>query len=95
MAKSFDMEVFMAGVLTGAHATRRRHIRQAIAIQDAISTRWGRDNPWGWQRKHILWFWSCHLANHSNPTRRYYLVTICMIEARMARVWRCSDVRKA
>ena len=29
MNKQFDMEIFLAGVLTGAHATRERHVRQA------------------------------------------------------------------
>ena len=40
MTKPFDMELFLAGVLTGAKTTRERHIRQAKAIQTAISDRW-------------------------------------------------------
>lgn len=44
MNKPFDVEIFLAGVLTGAHATRERHIRQAKTIQAAISERWNRDN---------------------------------------------------
>lgn len=32
MTKAFDMEVFLAGVLKGSHATRKRHLRQARAI---------------------------------------------------------------
>ena len=43
MSKPFDMELFLRGVLTGAHATRQRHLRQAKAIQAAISDRWHRD----------------------------------------------------
>jgi hypothetical protein len=53
MNKLFDMEIFLAGILTGAHTSRERHIRQAKAIQTAISERWSRDNPWTWQRKHL------------------------------------------
>lgn len=33
MSKSFDMELFLAGVLTGSHETRRRHVRRAKIIQ--------------------------------------------------------------
>ena len=45
MSKPFDMELFLASVLTGSHATRERHLRQAKAIQAAMSNRWHRDNP--------------------------------------------------
>ena len=30
------MELFLSGVLTGSHATLKRHLRQAKAIQEAI-----------------------------------------------------------
>jgi len=40
---SFDMEVFMAGVLTGSHATRQRHVRQAKIIQAEIAALAARD----------------------------------------------------
>jgi hypothetical protein len=40
MSKPFDMELFLAGVLTGSHATRQRHLRQARIIQSEISERW-------------------------------------------------------
>jgi hypothetical protein len=50
------MEIFLAGALTGAQATRERDIRQAKTIQAAIFERWRRDNPWTWQRKHLVWF---------------------------------------
>ncbi len=33
MSKPFDMELFLAGVLTGSHATRRRHVRQAKSFR--------------------------------------------------------------
>lgn len=48
MSKPFDMELFLVGVLTGSHSTRQRHLRQAKAIQAAISNRWHIDNPWIW-----------------------------------------------
>ena len=56
MSTAFDMDLFLAGVLTGSHTTRQRHLRQAKAIQTAIAERWQRDNPWTWQRKHLAWF---------------------------------------
>lgn len=45
MSKPFDMELFLDGVLTGSHATRQRHVRQARIIQAAIAERWQRDTP--------------------------------------------------
>ena len=33
MSEPFDMELFLAGVLTGSHTTRQRHLRQAKTIQ--------------------------------------------------------------
>jgi hypothetical protein len=29
MSTAFDMNLFLAGVLTGSHTTRQRHLRQA------------------------------------------------------------------
>ncbi len=42
MSRPFDMELFLAGVLTGSHATRQRHLRQAEIIQAEIAERWQR-----------------------------------------------------
>lgn len=56
MSKSFDMELFLAGVLTGSRATQQRHVRQAKTIQVAIAERWQRETPWTWQKKHVVWF---------------------------------------
>jgi len=39
MSKPFDMELFLAGVLTGSQATRKRHLRQAKIIQAEIAER--------------------------------------------------------
>ncbi|MCL6309938.1 hypothetical protein QQL38_25425 [Pseudomonas syringae] len=88
MSKPFDIETFLAGVLTGASATRERHIRQAIAIQTAISRRRHGDNPWTWQRKHLAWFLSHQLAARSESTRYYYRLTIGLISLRTGKSWR-------
>lgn len=45
MSKPFDMELFLGGMLTGSHATRQRHLRQAnhpecnssaLAVRDTV-----------------------------------------------------------
>jgi len=87
MSKPFDMEIFLAGVLTGAHATRERHIRQAKTIQAAISERWNLDNPWTWQRKHLVWFLNHHMNSNSKSTRYYYLLTTNLITLRLGKPW--------
>lgn len=46
MSKSFDIELFLAGVVVGSQATRQRHVLQAKIIQVAIVERWHRDSPW-------------------------------------------------
>lgn len=45
MSKRLDMELFLAGVLTGSHVTRQRRVRQARIIQAEISERWQRQTP--------------------------------------------------
>ena len=87
MSKPFDMELFLASILTGAHATRERHLRQAKAIQAAISNRWHRDNPWTWQRKHLAWFLNQHLNQRSESTRYYYLLTMHLLALRLRKSW--------
>lgn len=54
MSKPFDMDLFLAGVLTGSHATRQRHLRQAKIILYEIEERWQRASPWAWQRKNLI-----------------------------------------
>lgn len=88
MSKPFDMELFLAGVLTGSHATRERHLRQAKAIQAAISDRWHRDNPWAWQRKHLAWFLLYKVSERPESTRYYYLLTINLLALRLAKSWK-------
>lgn len=53
MNKPFDMELFLAGVLIGSHATRERHLRQTKVIQAEIAKRCQRKTLCGWQRKHV------------------------------------------
>jgi len=81
------MEVFLAGVLSGSHPTRERHLRQAKTIQKAIFNRWHRDNPWNWQRKHLAWFLNQHLNQHAESTRYYYLLTVQLITIRLGKPW--------
>lgn len=88
MSKPFDMELFLAGVLTGARDTRVRHIRQAKAIHAAISNRWHRDNPWTWQRKHLIWFLNQQKNQRKKPTRYYYLLTMRLLTNRLGKSWR-------
>ncbi len=87
MSKAFNMEVFLAGVLTGSHATRLRHLRQARIIQAAIAKRWQRESPWAWQRKHLEWFLKHHLEQRRENTRYYYLLTIRLIVRRLEVLW--------
>jgi hypothetical protein len=91
MSKPFDMELFLAGVLTGSHATRKRHLRQAKTIQAAICDRWNRDSPWGWQRKHFVWFLNHCVSQHAGSTRYYYLLTLRLLTNRLGKSWQLND----
>lgn len=71
MTKSFDMDLFLARVLTGSYATRQRHVRQAKIIQVAIAKRWQREKPWAWQMKHVVWFLENCLSEQSQATQYY------------------------
>lgn len=88
MSKPFDMEPFLSGVLTGSHTTRQRHLRQAKTIQAAIVERWQRDNPWTWQRKHLIWFLDHRLNQQSEATRYYYVLTMQSIAVRLIKSWK-------
>ena len=87
MSKSFDMELFLAGMLTGSHATRQRHLRQAKVIQAAIAERWHQETPWAWQRKHIAWFLDHRLRKRSDATRYYYVLTARLLTRRLETTW--------
>ncbi|MEB0149919.1 hypothetical protein, partial [Pseudomonas sp. CCC2.2] len=87
MSKPFDMELFLAGVLSGSQATRARHVRQAKVIQAAISERWHRESPWTWQRKHLIWFLNRHLSYRAGSTHYYYLLTVQLLISRLDKPW--------
>lgn len=87
MSKPFDMELFMAGVLTGSKATRRRHVRQAKIIQAKIAERWRQETPWSWRRKHLAWFLEHRLSHRSEATRYYYLLTVRLLAQRLGTPW--------
>lgn len=87
MSKPFDMELFLAGVLTGSHATRQRHVRQAKIVQAEIAMRWQRETPWAWQRKHVSWFLEHRLDRRSDATRYYYLLTVRLLTRRLEKPW--------
>ncbi|MNP20871.1 hypothetical protein D3C76_1134650 [compost metagenome] len=87
MSKPFDMELFLAAVLTGSYATRQRHLRQAKIIQAAIADRWKQETPWCWRRKHMAWFVQHHLAGHTNATKYYYSLTLKLLIRRLDKKW--------
>lgn len=87
MSKPFDMELFLAGVLSGSHATRQRHLRQATLIQAEIAKRWQRKTPWAWQRKHLAWLLEHCLNGRDETTRYYYLLTIRLLARRLEMPW--------
>lgn len=87
MSKPFDMALFMAGILTGAYATRQRHLRQAQYICAEISERWQLESPWAWRRKHLLWFLENRLARRCKATRYYYLLTVRLLVRRLDKPW--------
>lgn len=87
MSKPFDMDLFLAGVLTGSHATRQRHLRQAKIIQAEIAERWQLQTPWAWQKKHVAWFLEHSLNQRSDSTRYYYLQTVRLLARRLQKTW--------
>jgi len=87
MNKVFDMELFLAAVLTGSHSTQQRHLRQARFIQAEISERWQRQTPWAWQKKHVDWFLEHRLNPRSEATRYYYLLTVRLLARRLHKAW--------
>ncbi|WP_082112114.1 hypothetical protein [Pseudomonas frederiksbergensis] len=87
MSKPFDMELFLAGVLTGSHTTRQRHLRQAMLIQAEISKRWRRETPWAWQQKHLIWFLDHCLSDRNQVTRHYYVLTARRLARHLGKSW--------
>ncbi|RYF51399.1 MAG: hypothetical protein EOO38_03330 [Cytophagaceae bacterium] len=91
MSQPFDMELFLAGVLTGSDATRQRHLRQAKIIQAEIAERWQRETPWVWKRKRVAWFLGHRLGPRSEATRYYYLLTAQLLARRLEKSWVFND----
>lgn len=87
MSKSFDMELFLLGLLNGSHATQQRHVRQAKIIQAEIAERWQLETPWAWQRKHVAWFLKHRIGSRSDSTRYYYVLTARLIARRLEKTW--------
>lgn len=87
MSKSFDIELFLTGVLVGSQATRHRHVRQAKVIEVAIAKRWQRENLWTWQKKHVVWFLENCLSEHSQATQYYYVLTARLLARRLGTSW--------
>nr|WP_207160899.1 hypothetical protein [Pseudomonas fluorescens] len=81
------MELFLSGVLSGSPATRQRHLRQATDVQTAIAKRWQRDNPWTWQRKHLIWFLDNQISHRADSTRYNYQLTVRLITMRLGKAW--------
>ncbi len=97
MSKQFDMELFLAGVLTGSQATQQRHVRQAKIIRTEIAERWQRKTPWAWQRKHLVWFLEQRLKDQSDASQYYYLLTVRLLARRLEKPWvfkRCRGIRR-
>ena len=82
MSKSFDMKLFLIGVLSGSKSSQQRHLRQAQIMHVALQKRWHRTNPWTWKRKHVKWFFNYHLKAHSDASKYYYKLTTALIEKR-------------
>jgi hypothetical protein len=85
VTKHFDMELFISGVQSGSKIIQLRHLRQARIMQAAIQQRWQRNHPWTWQLKHVRWFLTHYLKNHSYATRNYYRITALLIWKRLGK----------
>jgi len=80
------MEIFIAGVLKGAPATRRRHIQRANTIKLAIESRWNIRHPAQYQVKHLRWFLSEHTKLDKPNARYQYWLTVKLIVQRRDKV---------
>jgi hypothetical protein len=78
------MALFLSGVLIGSKLTQQRHLRQARIMQSAIQKRWQRESPWAWQQKHVRWFLTQYLKDHSVASVYYYRLTAQLILKRLA-----------
>ncbi|HLD65242.1 MAG TPA: hypothetical protein VJA19_04295 [Pseudomonas sp.] len=87
MSTAFDMELFLAGVLTGSHATPPAAYPPGQGHPGGDPERWQLDNPRAWQRKHLNWFLVHHLSQRAESTRYYYLLTAQLIAKRLGKAW--------
>ncbi|WP_122587940.1 hypothetical protein [Pseudomonas viridiflava] len=86
MTSEFDMTLFLSPVLKGAYATRKRHIRQAERMHEAIRERWSCATPWSWKEKHTRWFLERYLRCSAPATVYYYELTAGLIRRRKAQL---------
>lgn len=56
ISKQFDMEIFLAEVLTGSDSTRQHHVCQAEVIRAVIAKHWHLDSPGWWQKNTSIGF---------------------------------------
>lgn len=78
---SINMQIFLGGVLTGSHQSRKRHLMQADVIQAAIELRWGRNHPKRWQAKHLRWFLQEQARTaYPETSYRYWLTARILVE---------------
>ncbi len=80
------MEIFIAGVLKGAPATRRRHIQRANTIKLAIESRWNIRHPAQYQVKHLRWFLAEHIKLDNSNARYQYWLTVKLIVQRRDKI---------
>ncbi len=78
-----DIRVFLGCVLTGAHASRERHLHRARIIQAAIHECWSLDDPW--RVKHLRWFLQQRTVSLSAVSRYHYWLTVWVIARRRGR----------
>ncbi len=77
---SFNVELFIGGVLKGSPQSRKRHLIQAGVIQSDIEQHWGLKHPRQWQVKHLRWFLQKQQSTASAETcYRYWLTTQLLV----------------
>lgn len=74
MVQVFSMRFFLEPKLSGSHALRADHLRQAETIQQFITQRFGRqfDNPAAWKIKFLRAFLDSKGARSAATAYNYY-----------------------
>lgn len=62
----------MSGI---SHATKKRRVRRAAIVADAIWRRW-QAGVWQWKLKHVRWLLEHHLREQTADTRYQYWLVI-------------------